>query len=116
MPINENLADKVRAYLSEHTRLEITEKAMFNMLNFMVDDKTCVCVGHDKLMIRFDPAIQHEIAEQKGYETMLMKGKEYKGYAYVNEDGFSDLKQLHYYLALCLAYNSHAKASKKKKV
>ncbi|MNY29629.1 hypothetical protein D3C86_1636810 [compost metagenome] len=87
---------------------------MFNMLNFMVNDKTCICVGSDKLMLRFDPAIQEQLSGRDGYETMLMKGKEYKGYCYMYPDGFKTLKDFEYLMNLCLEYNKIAKASKKK--
>lgn len=109
------LADKVRECLAEKAPdSEITEKEMFNMLNFMVNDKTCMCVGSDKLMLRFDPKLQEELAKKDGYETMLMKGKEYKGYCYMHPDGFKTVKDLEYLVDVCLEYNKIAKASKKK--
>jgi hypothetical protein len=82
MQYNKTLADRVRAYLVAHTDLDIQEKTMFNVLNFMVNNKTCVCVSGEKLMLRFDPTIQETLAERPGYETMLMKGKSLKGYCY----------------------------------
>lgn len=109
------LADRVRECLAEKAPdLEITEKVMFNMLNFMVNDKTCMCVGSDKLMLRFDPTVQEELGQRDGYETMWMKGKEYKGYCYMHPEGFKTVKDLEYLVDLCLEYNKIAKASKKK--
>lgn len=109
------LVDKVREYLAEIPNLEIEEKEMFNVLNFMVNGKTCICVSGDNLMLRFDPKLQEELAERNGYETMLMKGKEYKGYCYINPDGFKDKKDFEYFVNLCLDYNKIAKSSKKLK-
>jgi TfoX N-terminal domain len=114
MPYDSHLADKVRAYLADNTDLEILEKTMFNVLNFMVDNKTCVCVSGEKLMLRFDPKIQEEVSEKAGYETMLMKGKEYKGYCYIQPEGFKTKKDFEYLMDICIAYNKIAKASKKK--
>jgi hypothetical protein len=54
MAYDNNLAGRVREYLAEIPDLEIEEKTMFNVLNFMVDKKTCVCVSGEKLMLRFD--------------------------------------------------------------
>lgn len=88
---------------------------MFNVLNFMVNDKTCVCVCGEKLMLRFDPSRQEELSEKNGYETMLMKGKEYKGYCYINPDGIKSRKDFEFFLKLCLSYNKVAKSSKKRK-
>lgn len=110
------LADKVREHLAEKApESEIVEKLMFNVLNFMVNGKTCVCVGDDKLMLRFDPALQEELSERTGYETMLMKGKVYKGYCYFNSEGYRKKEDFEYLLEICLAYNQVAKASSKSK-
>jgi hypothetical protein len=111
------LADKVREYLADKIpHLDIIEKEMFNVLNFMVDGKTCICVRGEDLMLRFDTKLQGELSEKKGYETMLMKGKGYKGYCYINPDGFKTKENFEYFVNLCLDYNNTAKASKKSKL
>jgi hypothetical protein len=115
MAYDNNLADRVREFLAEIPDLEIEEKTMFNVLNFMVDKKTCVCVSGEKLMLRFDPKLQEEVSEKNGYETMLMKGKEYKGYCYIHPEGFQSNKDFGYFINLCLDYNKIAKASNKAK-
>jgi hypothetical protein len=110
------LAEKVRDYLVEKVpEQQITEKIMFGVLNFMINDKTCICVSDEKLMLRFDPNLQEELSEKTGYETMLMKGKEYKGYCYVNPDGFKAKADFEYFLNVCIDYNKTAKASVKNK-
>ena len=115
MVYDTKLSDRVRDFLAKIPDIEIEEKEMFNVLNFMVNDKTCVCVSGEKLMLRFDPSRKEELYEKYGYETMLMKGKEYKGYCYINPDGFKDRKDFEFYLNLCLDYNKVAKSSKKHK-
>ena len=115
MTYNTKLADRVREYLAEIPDLEIEEKEMFNVLNFMVNGKTCVCVSGENLMLRFDPKLQEEIAEKNGYQTMLMKGKEYKGYGYIHPEGFRKKEDFDYFLHKCLEYNKLAKSSKKVK-
>ncbi len=115
MTYDRNLADRVREYLADIPKIDIEEKEMFNVLNFMVNGKTCVCVSGENLMLRFDPSRQEELSERNGYETMLMKGKEYKGYCYINPDGFKDRKAFEFFLNLCLEYNKFAKASKQRK-
>jgi TfoX N-terminal domain len=115
MAYNIQLADRLREYLADIPDLDIEEKEMFGVLNFMVNAKTCVCVSGDNLMLRFDPKLQGEMAEKTGYETMLMKGKEYKGYCYINPDGFRAKKDFDYFVNLCLAYNKISKVSKKSK-
>ena len=115
MTYDTNLSDRVREYFAETPDINIEEKEMFNVLNFMVNGKTCVCVRGENLMLRFDPSRQEELSEKNGYETMLMKGKEYKGYCYINPDGFKDRKEFEFFLNLCLEYNKVAKSSKKRK-
>ena len=44
---------------------------------------------------------------------MKMRGKEYKGYCYVEPNGFKSKKELEYWINLCLDFNDRAKASKK---
>lgn len=114
MSYNNDLADKVREYLAEIPGIDIEEKVMFNVLNFMVNGKTCCCVSGENLMLRFDPCRQEELSEKDGYETMLMKGKVYKGYCYINPVGFKDKKDFEFYLNLCLDYNKFAKSSNKR--
>jgi hypothetical protein len=109
-----NLADRVREYLSEVPNIDVEEKEMFSVLNFMVNEKTCICVSGEKLMLRFDPNRQEELYEWSGYETMLMKGKEYKGYCYINPEGFRNKKDLEYLISICLDYNKVSKKSKKR--
>jgi hypothetical protein len=115
MAYDTNLVDRVREYLAEIPGIDVEEKLMFNVLNFMVNGKTCVCVSDEKLMLRFDPSRQEELYEKDGYETMLMKGKEYKGYCYIHPNGFKDRKDFEFLLNLCLDYNKVAKSSKKRK-
>lgn len=116
MAYDTNLTDRVREYLAEIPDIDIEEKEMFNVLNFMVNGKTCVCISGENLMLRFDPSLQEELSEKAGYETMLMKGKTYKGYCYINPEGFKDRKDFEFFLNLCLEFNKFAKSSKKRKI
>lgn len=115
MAYDTNLVNRVREFLAEVPDIDIEEKEMFAVLNFMVNGKTCVCVSGENLMLRFDPQLQEELSERRGYETMLMKGKEYKGYCYINPDGLKEKKDFEYLLSICLDYNKVASKSKKKR-
>lgn len=115
MAYNEALANRVREFLAEVPQIEVIEKEMFAVLNFMVNGKTCVCVSDDNLMLRFDPDLQEELSQHTGYETMLMKGKTYKGYCYITPEGFKQEKDFAYLINLCLDYNKVSKKTKKNK-
>lgn len=113
MAINEKLTNRLREALADVPKLE--EKKMFRGITFMVDDKMCITVGDDEIMCRIDPALHDEVTELPGCRTVIMKGREYKGYVYVQEDVLKTKKQLNYWVALALDFNKHAKSSKKKK-
>ncbi len=114
MAYNTNLVNKVREFLAEIPNIEVEEKEMFSVLNFMVNGKTCICVSGENLMLRFNPKLQEEISKRDGYETMLMKGKEYKGYCYINPEGFTKRLDFEYFINVCLDYNKVSRKSKKK--
>ena len=86
---------------------------MFRGLTFMVNVKMCINVSGENLMCRFDPKLQDEIAEKKGYQPMIMKGKEYNGYCYVSPEGIKAKNDFEYFVNLCLEFNKVAKFSKK---
>lgn len=114
MSYSTELADRLREYLASKPDLTIDEKEMFSGIVFMVNGKMCVNVSHENLMCRFDPALQEELAERPGYEPMIMKSKEMKGYCYVRPEGFKSRKDFEFWVNTCLDYNPKAKASKKK--
>jgi hypothetical protein len=103
MAYNEKLAERIRKALAHLPHVE--EKKMFRGLTFMVNDKMCVSASGDELMCRFDPALQNTATKKKGFRTMIMKNRIYKGYGYINEDGIRSKKDFDYWINLCLAYN-----------
>jgi hypothetical protein len=115
MPYDTTLADRLREYLAQFPKLKIEEKKMFRSLAFMVNGRMCVNVSGENLMCRFDPTLHEVLAEKNGYEPMIMKGKELKGYCYINPIGLKSEKEFAYLVDLCLDYNERAKSSKKKK-
>jgi TfoX/Sxy family transcriptional regulator of competence genes len=113
MAYNEKLADRVRELISvSHKNVE--EKKMFGGLCFMVNDKMCVGVESERLMVRFDPARQEELLEKEGCSPMDFTGKSMKGFVYVDIDALKTSRQLKFWMDLALEYNKVAKASKKK--
>jgi len=113
MAYNEKLADRVREIIAaSHKKVE--EKKMFGGLCFMVNDKMCVGVESERLMVRFDPALHDELLEKDGCTPMDFTGKSMKGFAFVDLDSLKTTKQLQFWMDLALTYNKVAKASKKK--
>lgn len=109
MAYNEILADKIRQALAHLPSVE--EKKMFGGIAFMVNGKMCLSAGADRIMCRIDPAIHQEVVRREGCRTVIMKGREYKGYIYVNEDSLRTTSDFNYWVTLALDFNKKAKSS-----
>ena len=114
MAYNEKLASMTRELIAL-THKKVTEKAMFGGLCFMVNDKMCVGVEKERLMVRLDPAKYDEAMEKVGCMPMDFTGRVMKGFVFVDADVLTTRKKLDYWIQLALAYNKVAKTSKKKK-
>jgi len=114
MSFNEKLADRTRDIIAE-THKKVEEKKMFGGLCFMVNDKMCVGVEKERLMVRLDPAKYEEVIEKEGCAPMNFTGKIMKGFVFVDIDALNTKKKLEYWIKLALDFNKIAKSSKKKK-
>lgn len=114
MAYNEKLADRVRELIAPTHKIT-EEKKMFGGLCFMVNDKMCVGVEEERLMVRLDPGVYEEVMEKEGCRPMDFTGKVMKGYVFVDIEALNTKKKLEYWIKLALDYNKVAKASKKKK-
>ena len=112
MAYSEKLAERIRTALVDLPKVE--EKRMFGGLAFMVDGKMCINVGKDRIMCRINPVLHDEAISNKGTSTVIMKGREYKGFIHVDETAIKTKKELDYWIELSVDYNKHAKSSKKK--
>jgi TfoX/Sxy family transcriptional regulator of competence genes len=113
MAYNEKLADMTRELIAL-THKNVKEKAMFGGLCFMVNDKMCVGVEKDRLMVRLDPARYDEAMEKDGCKPMDFTGKVMKGFVFVDADVLTTKKKLNYWVQQALEYNKIVKVSKKK--
>jgi len=113
MAYSEQSANRIRKALAGIPNVE--EKKMFGGLAFMVNGKMCINASGENLMCRFDPALQKEVQNRKGYKKMIMRGREYKGYCYVKPEGFKTKKEFEYWIRLCIDFNKKAKANTKRK-
>lgn len=114
MAFNEKLADRTREIIAE-TQKNVEEKRMFGGLCFMVNDKMCIGVEQERLMIRLDPERYEEALAKEGSAPMDFTGKIMKGYVFVDISAVSTEKKLRYWVELALEFNKKAKASVKKK-
>ena len=113
MAYDEKLADRVRELIAPTHKIT-EEKKMFGGLCFMVNDKMCVGVEQERIMVRLDPAKYEEAMEKEGAKPMDFTGKIMKGYVFVDAEALNTKKKLEYWVKLALEFNKVAKASKKK--
>ena len=114
MAFNEKIADRTREIIAE-THKNVEEKTMFGGLCFMVNDKMCVGVEKERLMVRLDPAKYDEVIEKEGCRPMDFTGRVMKGFVFVDVKVLTTRKKLEFWIKLALDYNKVAKPSKKKK-
>jgi TfoX/Sxy family transcriptional regulator of competence genes len=114
MAYNEKLADRVREIITQQSN-KVEEKKMFGGLCFMVNEKMCVGVETDRLMVRFDPALTDDVMEKEGCRPMDFTTRTMKGFAFVDIKALNTRKKLEYWVNLAMDYNKFAKPSAKKK-
>ena len=107
------LMDRVRAAMSRAPAVE--EKKMFGGVTFMVRGKMCVSVGKGRIMCRVDPGIHDELLKRKGSSTVVMKGREYRGFLYVRVEALKSSGELDYWIGHALAFNDEAKPAARKR-
>lgn len=108
-------------YLEERiTRLLQAKKVAFHAkkmmggLCYMVDDKMCVGIVKDDLMVRVGEEKMLETLQLEGAKPMTFTGKPLKGYVFVEPIGIDTESQLEMWIDAALAFNPLAKSSKKK--
>lgn len=110
MAYNEKLAEKVRNSLSgiEH----VTEKKMFGGIAFMVNDKMCVGVDKDDLMLRCEPDMTDKLLLKKGVRMFDLSGKPMKGWLLIGPEGMSGKKDFESWIGIALEANKKIALSK----
>lgn len=113
MAYNELLADRVRHALKEN-KTTFEEKKMFGGLCFLVDEKMCIGIVKEELMVRIAPEKQDEYLAEKGSRLMDFTHNSMKGFLFITPEGVDMDDDLNRWVQRCLEYNPRAKSSKKK--
>ena len=115
-----NLANRIRTAIYESSvktipGCAIEEKQMMGGLTFMVNDKMCVGIFKDEMMVRIDPDVYEKALERKGCREMDFTKRPMKGFVFVGNEGMKTKKDLNYWITIALEYNKKVKPSKKRK-
>src|SRR5215467_10433593 len=113
MPPDETLLNRVRSALSRD--VDVQEKRMFGAITFMVRGKMCVSVGENRIMCHIDPALHDSSLEREGCRTVVMKGRQYRGFVNIDAGALKTERDLEHWVALALDYNKRTKISSRKR-
>lgn len=114
MAYDELFADRIRKQLAEK-KAGFYEKKMFGGLCFMVDDKMCLGIIKNKLMVRIDPEDQEQFLAEENVRQMDFTHRPMNGFLYVEPEGTDLDEDLEKWVDRCLSFNPKANSSKKKK-
>ncbi|GAA5505612.1 TfoX/Sxy family protein [Novipirellula caenicola] len=104
-----NLVTRVRDLLADVS--DVSEKKMFGSLAFMVRGKMCVTAREERLMCRIAPALHQKSIKRKGCTTVVMRGRQYQGYVYIDADSVKSKQALKSWIQLALSYNEELTCS-----
>ncbi len=107
-----DLVGRVRAALRGVRNVE--ERRMFGGVTFMVDGKMCVGASPRRIMCRIDPKLHQQALRTAGCSTVVMRGREYRGYVHVAAESLTNRGALEHWLALALAHNRQAREARKR--
>jgi TfoX/Sxy family transcriptional regulator of competence genes len=106
------LLTRVRAALAPVPTVE--EKRMFGSTAFMVRGKMCISARAERIMCRIDLALHDAALERKGCQTVVMRGRQYRGYVYVGAEAVRSIGALKYWVDLALNYNKVISSTKRR--
>jgi TfoX/Sxy family transcriptional regulator of competence genes len=91
MAYSEQLADRVRALLSERTN--VAERPMFGGLTFMVGGHMCCGVHGDELIVRLPPGDEDAALARPHARPMDFTSRPMRGFVTIAPDGLTGQAQ-----------------------
>jgi len=86
---------------------------MMGGLTFMVDEKMCVGIVKEDLMVRINPDFQKSALKIHGCREMDFTKRPMKGFVFINPEGTDMDTDLDFWIDKAIEYNPIAKSSKK---
>ena|SRR5690625_864844 len=103
MAYSKELADRIRQSLARVPDVE--EKKIFGGLAFMIRAKMCLAAGAGQMMCRIDPDLHEIVTKKQGCQTVIMGGRKYKGWVYLNKENLQEEDDFNYWVNLALDFN-----------
>lgn len=92
MAYDEKLAERVRSALADQSNL--TEKAMFGGLGFLLHGNMVCGIHNDSLMVRVGPERHADAIARPNAKVFDMTGRPMKGWVVVSADGIGNPNDL----------------------
>lgn len=103
MAYDENLADRIRAFVSGEP--DLTEVKMFGGLAFLIGGNMAVAAsGQGGLLVRVDPVESDTIVAATSARPMEMRGRSMQGWLRVDAEDLRTRQQLARWVRLGVAY------------
>lgn len=86
---------------------DITERKMFGSIGFMMRGKLCIGVGDQSdhvMMVRVGKDSYDAALQRPGAHPAIMRGREMKGYVFLDEDAVRTSEQLRYWVTAAIGY------------
>jgi hypothetical protein len=84
----------------------VKEKKMFGSTAFMVRGKMCITARAERIMCRIEPALHAAAIARDGCQTVMMRGRPYRGFVHVAAENLRTARALTYWIALALRFNA----------
>ncbi len=103
MAYDEELANRIREVLTDEPT--VRERKMFGGLAFLLGGNMAVSASRrGGLMVRADPARSDQLVATTAAETMVMQGREMRGWLYLEADDVRTMRQLRRWVGIGAAY------------
>lgn len=97
MAYNENLAERIADILTQE-QIDFYEKKMFGGLAFMIQDKMCIGLAKEKMMLLVLDAHYLDLLEENGAGEMDFTGRSLKGFLYIEPEVLGQDKVLKFWV------------------
>lgn len=114
MAYDEYLQERIESILKARN-VGYEARKMMGGLCFMVNDKMCLGIVKNDLMVRVGEQMYEHLKAKKGAREMDFTKRPMKGYLFVSSDGIDFQEDLEFWIDRCLEFNPFAKSSKKSK-
>lgn len=92
-----------------------TEKKMFGGIAYMINDKMCVGVTKEQMMLRVMDEHFDALVEENYVHAMSMRGKTMRGFLFIDQEAFSNDADLNRLVSMGLEFGEKGELKSKKK-